>query len=245
MAFVVTLRDYVPTPRYDGEAWRWAIIEESAASVGPWTQRAQLDLAQAQWGGIDTDPTNPKTRNFTIDNATLQSGWYRVVFADAAVDELLPTDPVQNVVEVTLSWTPTLEDVGSILRSRTKDAQGNELGTFSSETRPTASQVNRIIRDVVSHLATRFGNTLTADQQEAAQHVAKLGAAMMIEISFYPEQIQSGRSPYEHLRLLYRDARTELEQALEDIGVDVMGTGVGHPEWSSWGESTPAGLYAW
>ena len=92
MTVVVTLEDYRPSPRYDGEPWTDARIEEGAASTGPWTTLETQALTP-----LDADPENPAYRDFTTDLGTADGQWYRIVFLDADASTGLPTVPVQNV----------------------------------------------------------------------------------------------------------------------------------------------------
>ena len=92
MTVVVTLEDYRPSPRYDGEPWTDARIEEAAASTGPWATLETQALTP-----VDSDPENPAYRNFTTDLGTAAEQWYRIVFLDADASTGLPTVPVQNV----------------------------------------------------------------------------------------------------------------------------------------------------
>ena len=57
-------------------------------------------------------------------------------------------------------WAPSVEDVGALLRARTiKSETGEELGTFTDETRPTSTAVVSLIDaatdDVVSAVGGR------------------------------------------------------------------------------------------
>lgn len=94
MPVVVSLEDFRPAPRYDGEAWANARIEEAPASTGPWVALETQALSP-----VDADPANPAYRNFTTDLGTAEEQWYRIVFLDASGDVGLPTFPVQNVVD--------------------------------------------------------------------------------------------------------------------------------------------------
>ena len=92
MTVVVTLEDYRPSPRYDGEPWTQARIEEAPLASGPWTTLETIPLVP-----VDADPENPAYRNFTTDLGTAEDLWYRIVFLDADASTGLPTIPVQNV----------------------------------------------------------------------------------------------------------------------------------------------------
>jgi hypothetical protein len=96
---VITFENYQPTPRYDGIPWFEARIQEALTA----------DAANIDWTTIDTivltpvdaDPENPASRDFTTEDASDTPGlWYRIIFADATGDQLLPTVPVQNVAPV-------------------------------------------------------------------------------------------------------------------------------------------------
>lgn len=79
---VVSLEGFTPSPRFDGNAWTQARIEqaESITDVPTPLETQLLDP-------VDTDPTSPAERNFTTALATLDSAWFRIVFIDAAANE--------------------------------------------------------------------------------------------------------------------------------------------------------------
>jgi hypothetical protein len=105
----------------------------------------------------------------------------------------------------TSDWAPLVADVGAILRARTKDSNGNELGTFTANTRPTGDQVDELIETAMSDIESEVGSVPDV-LQDAARRVAAIGTALLVELSYFPEQITNGRSPYDQLRELY-DAR--------------------------------------
>lgn len=91
MAYVVTLEGYVPPPRYEAppNPWTEAELQESTESpFGTW-----ITIDSYVFADPDVDPTNPKTRNFTTENATAESAWYRVIFQDADGDVSAPSSP--------------------------------------------------------------------------------------------------------------------------------------------------------
>lgn len=94
MTVVVTLEDFRPSPRYDGEPWTDAQIYEAALSTGPWTLLETIPLTP-----VDADPENPAYRNFTTDLGTADGQWYRIVFVDADMSTGQPTFPIQNVAD--------------------------------------------------------------------------------------------------------------------------------------------------
>lgn len=122
------------------------------------------------------------------------------------------------------SWTPGVDDVGSILRARTKDTSGNELGTFTPETRPTADQVTSLIAQAAGDVTGAISKD-PADMPTKAhgpfKSVATVGAAMLVELSYFPEQVATGRSPYDQLAELYA---TRLGRLRGLLGLDGDGT---------------------
>ncbi len=115
-----------------------------------------------------------------------------------------------------LDWVPTPSDVAAILRARAKDDFGNELGTFTDETRPTAGQVTDLTGLPASKIEGAIGAVPEA-LQPLARHVAALAVACRVELTFFPEQINTGRSPYAQLKASYDEEFKQLLQAVADI----------------------------
>lgn len=100
-------------------------------------------------------------------------------------------------------YTPTVAQVGALLRARTKDTGGNELGTFTSATRPTDTEVNLLIAQAAGTLSTKAGDDIPAALFDEASQLAAIRAAMLVELSYFPEQIMTGRSTYPQLQELW------------------------------------------
>ncbi len=94
MSVVVSLEDYRPSPRYDGEPWTDARIYEGTASDGAFTLLETIPLSP-----VDSDPENPAYRNFTTDLGTADELWYKIIFVDADLSTGQPTVPIQNVAD--------------------------------------------------------------------------------------------------------------------------------------------------
>jgi hypothetical protein len=135
----------------------------------------------------------------------------------------------------TSDYTPAVASVGAILRTRTKDVNGTAVGSFTATTRPTVDQVAALINTAVGDLATAVGVDIPAATHESARAAATYRAAMLVEISYFPEQVAAGRSPYAQLRELYVDALKDLRTAVEEAGGDVPGDADG---------DAPAPVYA-
>jgi hypothetical protein len=123
------------------------------------------------------------------------------------------------------AWSPTPEDVALILRARTKDDHGVELGLWSDATRPTYEEVVLVIEVASTFVVASVG--AVADRcSGAARNAALLHAACLVELSYFPEQIRSDRSPYEELRALADTAVADL-RACAGTGDDGGGGGEG------------------
>jgi hypothetical protein len=116
----------------------------------------------------------------------------------------------------TSDWAPSAADVGAVLRARTKDTNGNELGTFNDDTRPTEDQVGELIDTAVSDIESEIG-TVPDQLQDAARRVAAIGTALLVELSFFPEQITNNRSPYDQLKELYDTRFSRLKTQIDDV----------------------------
>lgn len=145
-------------------------------------------------------------------------------------------------------FTPDVDAVGAILRTRTRLAGGQEAGTFLSAaadptTTPTAEQVNELITDAVADLGAALGPDIPDAPGEdptayrtAAARLAALGAALEVELTYFPEQVATGRSPYPQLLERYNARRKALLEAIVEIG-----GGAGGGESAGGGAGMPSG----
>lgn len=118
-----------------------------------------------------------------------------------------------------VDWSPTPDDVGAEIRSRTTDDTGQELGTFTDETRPTVDDVYALIDAVTARIERRVGDVPESLQPDA-RRVAALGVACRVELTFFPEQVATGRSPYNHMKAAYDEDLAELVTACHDYAGD-------------------------
>lgn len=117
-------------------------------------------------------------------------------------------------------WTPSLDDVGAVLRARTVDDFGHELGTFNSGTRPTGDQVLTFVDTAVADVRSEAGK-IPSKEQPLARRVAAIGAALQVELSFFPEEVATGQSPYAQLERMYEKLLARLVTAIStDNGND-------------------------
>lgn len=166
--------------------------------------------------------------------------------------------------------TPTLvldlAAVGALMRARTKDRFGNESGTFSADTRPTDDEVQALGARVSQTLLNEFSNCSSqitdgqlSDYTNALQEILNLRLAIMIELSYWPEQVATQRSPYQQYRDLLRDSvaavRTAYCPNAAGSGGDGSATFVGMPAFlydppadpviGNWGQTGDAYRKVW
>lgn len=206
---VVSFKDFTPTPRFDAVPWHHLTVEESATKDGPWVLIDTINLVP-----LDTDPANPQSRDFTVNNATLVEGWYKITFYDASGNDSLPVQPIHHTPDAEQSFLPTVEQVANLLRARTKDTLGNELGTFSSTTRPTYQDVRGLIDQAADDVVMDIDTDLPEEAWGLAAAVIALGTAMRIELGYFPEQVGTNLSSYDRYKDLYDQQLPRLMNAV-------------------------------
>lgn len=113
---------------------------------------------------------------------------------------------------------PTLDEVASMLRARTVDENGNELGTFTDTTSPTATQAQQLLDSAYDLVRLRIGRIDDAEEEtiEQAHTVVMLLAARLIETVYYPEQAAQNQSAATIYGEMYEEAVRDLANAIED-----------------------------
>lgn len=110
-------------------------------------------------------------------------------------------------------YTPNVADVAALIRARTKDSNGNEVGTFTADTRPNDLQAQEAIAHAVLAVHQRVG-AISDPCADQARLCAAYGAAAEIELSYFPEQARTDRSPYTYLILRWQELLTGVEQCV-------------------------------
>lgn len=122
-----------------------------------------------------------------------------------------PDDPPPTMSDI--AYLPTVADVAALILSRTNDRDGNSTGTFTTTTRPTAAQVTALIGKAMDKLLPKFGPTVPDELVGSAKEIVELRSAMLVELTYFADQIRGDRSPYATLLDLYT-------QGLQDFIVD-------------------------
>lgn len=199
MAFSVTLTNYVPPPRYDGVVYNRVRIEEATLEAGPWTVIDTQALSP-----LDTDASDPVSREITTTKAAIEQGFYRVRWLDAANNETPPSAGVQHLVAG--GSRPSVAEVANLLRARTKVLGGKELGTFTEDSRPSADEVDGLIDDALDDVLGKVQRPEVPGSayERRVRGAVKLYAAILVETSYFPEQVKSGQSAVTTYENLYK-----------------------------------------
>ena len=119
-------------------------------------------------------------------------------------------NPVTSL-DYPLDIAPSVLDVAALLRARTKDVNGVEIGTFNDDTRPTSAQVLTLIDEAVADMQARIGATPPIELEAGGRSAAAMMTACLIELSYYPEQVQSNRSAFQEYWELLQSKITALQ----------------------------------
>lgn len=122
MGLVVSFAGYMPPARFDDLPWTEASVEEAEEETGTWTEIDTLALDP-----LDTDPSNPASRNLTTENGSAVDLWYRLIYADANGDISEPTDAVQNKSPIPSAYA-TVDELAAKLSIRGSRLQANNDG---------------------------------------------------------------------------------------------------------------------
>jgi hypothetical protein len=187
---VVSFTGFRPASRFDGQQWVSVRIEEATAPDGPWTVIDTIALPP------QADPENPPEFSFTTELATLEHGWYAVVFIDDTGDEARAS-AVFNAAVPADGRRPGVDDVALLLRTRTVKGTNAGLGadtgpgdftTFDATTRPSSAEVQMLINTAYGALAGKVPGDIGALPEKfwgAFSHVVAVYTAILVELSFF------------------------------------------------------------
>lgn len=121
-------------------------------------------------------------------------------------------------------YTPEVAQVAGFIRARTRTAGGTLAGTFnpaaddgtSDQTVPNAEGVEEIIATAVGKVSGKIGVDIAEVFQPDAKRLVALYTAMLTELDYWPEQINTGRSTYPQLKELWDE---EWEEFLDLLGI--------------------------
>jgi hypothetical protein len=125
------------------------------------------------------------------------------------------------------AW-PTIDDVAALLRARTKDNNGNELGHWTPDTRPTDAEVSLLIAKAAQAVSDELPGDVAIELYGSFSFVCQLMCVCMIEKSYFPEQVASGRSAYDKYWEEYLRAIAALQDRTAEEGGTLAASGIGN-----------------
>ena len=138
------------------------------------------------------------------------------------------------------TWAPTLAQVAAYVPKRTRptgDTSDDPLGTFTTATRPTATQVGQLISDACTWVLSRTGVPAgNATAVAAATVAAALRAAGMVELGYPGEDPDTNAA-----EVLLEQADAQLALLVEAADTDPNPAGPLLPVWAfpapvAWGD---------
>lgn len=138
----------------------------------------------------------------------------------------------------TSDYTPTVDELASLLRARAKTIYGAEVGTFNAETTPTGDEASGLIQEAVDEIASVVGPDVPdgpdPDDPETLRRMAKrvvqLLAAANVELSYFPEQAGQPGSAYQRFLERATAMRKVLAEAVSEAGGGGAGESVAGTE---------------
>jgi hypothetical protein len=221
MSTILSLGNWRPPARYPPLTDPWTAVEihQAPALDGTYTLLQTITFADP-----DTDPTDPKIRNFSV-TGVIVGAWLKIRWKDAAANTTSFSDPQkapEGLPVTGATFVPTVVQVAALIIYRTVGSaspgvglggDGGETGTFSTTTRPTAAQVTTLAAIAAQDLAADLAVDVPADFVEAARRVAAVRCALLIESSFYPES-GSERGSIARLLKQYEAGVAQLQEAI-------------------------------
>lgn len=216
MAFVVTLEEFSPAPRYDGLPWTQVRIREAPERDGAWTV-----LETRALDPLDADPSDPATRSFTTGLATLPSGWYQLVWVDAAGREDA-SDAVYSSAEISV-YTSVQAVRRALAPGGSEDAT---LGTAASlADQDLYRAIGEAAAEINSKLSARYSLPFTDPTPPLLEALNRDIAAFLATLVYRRNQPLPAEDP---VRLRYQRAQALLDRLADGraelLGQDAQGT---------------------
>src|SRR5690349_7059298 len=132
-------------------------------------------------------------------------------------------------------YRPSVLEVASYIRARTKMAGGGIAGTFNDQTTVKAPEVESIILQAEGLVLSDLGGEPCTDKlQGQMKTVVALLAAMLVEQSLFPEQTTGAGNSFASLEKLYKPKMKSLAEQVEKL----CGTGGGGEDGGAGGSAS-------
>lgn len=113
----------------------------------------------------------------------------------------------------------TVDEIASYIRVRTRDVNGDEVGTFNTDTRPTADEATVKAQQASRYVSLKLGAPLSAWVTANLATITDLSAiyaAWMIETSFYDDGTTEEESLAESLEQQWTDTLSALVASIDN-----------------------------
>jgi hypothetical protein len=209
-------------------------ITQAGLHLGAQVELPLSDAIVSSWQpAIVTQPIEPPLGNgiayaVTTLQAPIVPGNYNLVWltddADGYFRQVVPLSVVTSLNAATYGGvtypepdksllTPTVAEIALLEQTRTPDLDtGQELGTFTSNTRPTSVQVEALIRQSVDDVLSEMRPVFDPVHYPQVKRICTFYTAMMIEGSFFREQTAEGTVLWQSE---YREALERLNTRIE------------------------------
>jgi hypothetical protein len=109
---------------------------------------------------------------------------------------------------------PAVEKIANLANARTAGGGGGEISAFDETTDPTAAQVETLIDDGVEAVLAQLPLRFSTDHYDRVRHAVALYTLILMEGSFFREQVDSGST--ELWRNLFSSAMASLNRRIEE-----------------------------
>jgi hypothetical protein len=178
-----------------------------------------------------TDQGIPSPFTFSIDPVAAGDHVLLVTQTDASTTTLTTTTSQVTVLDpanVLVQIRPTAQMVADLVRTRLVSEGGGQVppddldfnppDSFTANTYPTLVQAERIIDQATTYIVAQVPGSIAEDYLPSAKHLSALYAAILIEGSYFREQLTDDQVE------LYRNM---LVGGIKGLGASVSGSGSG------------------
>jgi hypothetical protein len=166
--------------------------------------------------------TTPRPQVYTATFTPTQVGAFAVRWTSNGGAKLLGEEDLlvtvgPPTIVVGSGPIPSMAELGSFMRARTKTSGGAEAGVFNADTRPTDAQAATALAGAAVEVYVCTGSDfsglsaeLRARVEEMVRRAVMYRAAMDIELGYWPEQTNTDRSPFQNYKEMYegRDGKS-------------------------------------
>jgi hypothetical protein len=141
--------DARPPARFDALPFTLALVQESSAQTSGFSTIATVNLATGPGVsplGLDSNPAAPGNRDITVSTATLTSGWYRIIWQDAAGAQFIG-DAIYYPAPSSSYALCTLGQVREFMQKKSTDTVQDSL---------LSSQINRVSKAIIRWCEREF-----------------------------------------------------------------------------------------